>query len=176
MSKKSDIPVSEESKAPRAAQHPAPLGQWSGFGSLRDEMERLFDTFEPRQWFDRAPGRQGADAKPLVLTPAVDLAETDKGYSITAELPGLEPEQVTVKISNGSLTISGEKSAEEETEGGTYHLHERCWGSFQRSIRLPQDVDRDKIEAEFTKGVLKVTLPKSKEALMAERKVEVKSA
>ncbi|MBE9638801.1 Hsp20/alpha crystallin family protein [Salipiger mangrovisoli] len=174
MSKKSDIPVSRESTQPRAPKPNSPPAPWSAFGNLREEMERLFDAFEPSQWFDKGLGRSGALARDVVLSPAVDLSETEKGYAMTAELPGLTSDQVAVKISNGSLTISGEKSVEEEKEDETYHLRERHWGSFQRSIRLPDDVDRDKISAEFAKGVLTVTLPKSAEALASERKIAVK--
>ncbi|WP_353476436.1 Hsp20/alpha crystallin family protein (plasmid) [Salipiger sp. H15] len=176
MSTKTDVPVSREARPPRGPQPGSSLGHWAGFGSLRDEMERLFDAFEPRQWFDKVPGRPPMMTSEFVLSPALDLAETDSGYLITAELPGLDADQVAVSIGNGSLTISGEKSAEEKTAEGTYHLRERRWGSFQRSIRLPQDVDRDKVEAEFANGVLKVTLPKSAEALASTRKIDVKSA
>lgn len=166
MSMKTNIPVKRDTAKTEAAT-PTP---WSGFGSLRDEMERLFDAFEPRLWFDRTPA-------PAMLSPAIDLAENGKSFTLTTELAGMEPEDVSVKIANGTLTISGEKSEEKsEDEGETWHMRERRWGSFQRSIRLPEGVDRNKVEASFAKGVLTVTLPKSKEAIESERDIAVTAA
>lgn len=160
MSKKKDIPVTH---APSGPSPHAPTG-WSGFGSLREEMEKLFDTFEPRLWFDRGMTPAGR-----IPGPAIDLCENGKGYVVTAE-------NVSVKVSNGTLTISGEKSEDAQREEDTYHLRERRWGSFQRVLRLPDDVDRDRIEARCEKGVLTVTLPKSEAALASERTVEVTAA
>jgi HSP20 family protein len=163
---KTSIPVTRD-KAPKEARTPAP---WGGFGNLREEMERLFDAFEPRAWFDR-------DAPALGLSPAIDLVENADTFTITTELPGLAPEDVSVKIANGTLTISGEKSEEKkEDEGETWHMRERRWGRFQRSIRMPDSVDRDKVDAQFAKGVLTVTMPKSKEAKASERDVAIKAA
>lgn len=173
MKKKTQIPVTREgdASAPRGA--PA---TWAGFGNLRDEMERFFDAFEPRLWFDRSARDIGRWRHDIIPNPAIDLTENKKAYAITAELPGLEPDAIEVKISNGMISISGEKSEEKKEEKENYHLSERRWGSFQRAIRLPDDVDQSKIDAQFAKGVLTINMPKSKEALAAERKITVKSA
>ncbi|WP_171060880.1 Hsp20/alpha crystallin family protein [Poseidonocella sp. HB161398] len=171
MSTKTDIPISRAA----AAQQTPVQGSWPGFGILRSEMERLFDAFEPNLW----PSRALADIWPgteASLSPAIDLTENAKGYSISAELPGLRADQVSVKISNGTLTICGEKAEEERQDDDTYHLRERRWGSFRRSVRLPEDVDRDKVEAEFSGGVLKISLPKSADALASERNVAINAA
>lgn len=168
--KTTDVPVTRSAGPAPAA------GPWPGFGNLREEMERLFDSFEPRHWFERAPAAFASLGGEAMRNPAVDFSENHDGYTVTADLPGMEPDEITVKISNGTLTISGEKSSEETKEEDTYHLRERRWGSFMRSIRLPEDVDRDKIESEFTNGVLTVKMPKSEAALAAERTIAIKAA
>lgn len=150
--------------------------------SLRREIDRLFDDFEPSLW--RWPFRRPTlSMEPLLQRelewesePAVDLAEDDKGYEITAELPGMDEKNIEVKLVNGGLTIKGEKSVEKEEKKKNYYLHERRFGSFERSFRMPEGVDTNKIEATFSKGVLKVTLPKTAEAQKAEKKIAVKAA
>ena len=106
--------------------------------------------------------------------PAVDIAESEKGYEIKAELPGMDEKAIEVKVTDGSLTITGEK--QEEKEEKDYYLQERRYGSFKRSFELPESVDPDKIEASFKKGVLTVILPKKAEAQKPAKKIEVKSA
>jgi len=163
-----NVPVTRGARAPATS-----LGPWSGFGSLRDEMERLFDTFEPRLWFDRSFAES---ERSFLLCPAIDLVETEKDYAITAELPGLEADAVHVKVNNGTLTISGEKQEEKKEEDASHHLSERRWGSFQRTIRMPENVDYDTIYAQFSKGVLTIHMPKSKAALASEKVIKVKAA
>lgn len=173
MQKKTKVPVKHDTAStPRASE----LGPWTGFGGLRDEIERLFDAFEPRLWFDRSPLGAGAGRSEMVLRPSIDLTENDGAYAVTMELPGLDPEEIHVKISNGMLTISGEKSQEKEEEKNDYHLSERRWGSFHRAIRLPENTDEDKIEAQYAKGVLTISLPKSEAALASEKTIAVKAA
>ena len=112
----------------------------------------------------------------LSAVPAVDVSETDKAYEITAELPGMDEKNVEVKLANDVLTIKGEKQDEKEEKRKDYYMRERSFGSFQRSFQVPDGVDADKIEANFKKGVLTVTLPKSTEAQKAEKKIAVKAA
>ncbi|WP_138471082.1 Hsp20/alpha crystallin family protein [Poseidonocella sp. HB161398] len=170
--KRTDVPVSRDPAAARGLEP----GHWTGLGSLRDEIERLFDAFEPRLWFDRnSPGVLPA-SRSQPLCPAVDLTENGTGYAIAADLPGLQPDQISVKVNNGTMTISGGISEEESKDDSRYHLRERRWGSFERTFRLPGDVDRDKIEAQFSSGVLTISLPKSHAALTSERNVEIKAA
>lgn len=168
LGKSTNVPVTRESRTPSHT-----LSPWTGFGSLRDEMERLFDNFEPRHWFDRPASDRG---QTFALCPAIDLVEDEKGYAVSAELPGLEPEAIHVKISNGTLTISGEKSEEKVEDDASHHLSERRWGSFLRTIRMPDNVDKDKIDAQFSKGVLTVHMPKSEAAMAAEKTIAVKAA
>ncbi len=108
--------------------------------------------------------------------PAVDVAETEKAYEITAELPGMDEKNVEVKFADGVLTIKGEKQEEKEEKKKDYYLSERSYGSFQRAFQVPDGVDADKIEATFKNGVLTVTMPKSAEAQKSAKKITVKAA
>ena len=101
----------------------------------------------------------------------MDVAEHEKAYEITAELPGMDESNIDVKFSDGTLTIKGEKKDEREERQKDYHLSERRYGSFQRSFSVPDGVDADKIEAHFKNGVLTVTLPKKPEAQKSEKKI-----
>ncbi len=152
------------------------------FESLRREIDRLFEDFDGGMW--RSPsGRSLFDVQSLwqrepawAAAPAVDIAETEKGYEITAELPGMDEKNIEVKFADGVLTIKGEKQEEKEEKKKDYYLNERSFGSFQRSFQVPDGVDADKIEADFKKGVLTVMLPKSAEAQKAAKKITVKAA
>jgi HSP20 family protein len=110
---------------------------------------------------------------PEVLAPKANLAETDKAFEVTLELPGIKPEEVKVELRNGELWISGEKKEEKEEKGKTYHRIERRYGEFRRTIALPATVKESAVEAQFKDGVLKVVLPKVEQVLP--KKIEVKS-
>jgi HSP20 family protein len=177
--------MAEATKVPvkTAGKEAAPaLKPWRPIEDLRREVERLFDDFDTSIW--RTPfGRSFFDVQPfwqrqtsLAAMPAVNVAETDKAYEITAELPGLDEKNVEVKVAAGVLTIKGEKLDEKEEKDKDYYLSERSFGSFQRSFQVPDGIDADKIEANFKNGVLTVMLPKSPEAQKAEKKIEVKAA
>ena len=171
------LPIKQE-KPSTAASTPQ---TWQPFESLREEIDRLFDDFG--RGFLRPFSRSLFAAEPqfrreltLPTMPAVDVAESEKTYEITAELPGMDEKNSEVKVVNGSLTIKGEKQEEKEEKKKDYYLHERRFGSFERSFELPDGVDADKIEAAFKKGVLTVTLPKKPEAQKPAKKIEVKAA
>jgi HSP20 family protein len=142
------------------------------FERLRREIDHLFDDFGGDFW--RAPLRQVERA--FGAMPAVDVTETDGGYEVTAELPGIDEKNIEVKLANHTLTIKGEKRDEKEETKKDYYMRERSFGSFQRSFTVPEGVDTDKIEASFKNGVLIVTLPKTVEAKKAEKKITVKVA
>ena len=108
--------------------------------------------------------------------PAVNVVESAKAYEITAELPGMDEKNIEVKVTDGTLTIKGEKLEEKEEKETDYYLSERRFGSFERSFDVPESVDLSKIEATFKKGVLTVALPKKAEAQKPEKKIEVKAA
>ena len=108
--------------------------------------------------------------------PAVDVTETEKGYKVVAELPGMDEKNIEVKIANGMLTIKGEKHEEKEEEKQDYYVRERSFGSFERTFPVPDGVDLDRVDASFKKKVvLTVTLPKTAEAQKAEKKITVKT-
>jgi HSP20 family protein len=107
-------------------------------------------------------------------SPRVDLTETKDSFVVNAELPGLDAKDVDVSISGNIITIKGEKKKEEEEKNDHNHYVERYYGSFQRSFQLPANVQTDKIDATFDKGVLKVTLPKTEEAKKKEIEIKVK--
>lgn len=171
------LPVQTEKKS--VAPMPG-AAAWRPFESLRREVDRLFDEFDGGFW--AAPFRRSLmEFEPFrraatFAMPAVDIAESEKAYEITADLPGLDEKHVEVKVANGNLTIKGEKEEEKEEKKKDYYLQERRFGSFERSFRIPEGVDQSKIEASFAKGVLKVTLPKTAEAQTTEKKIAVKAA
>jgi HSP20 family protein len=126
--------------------------------ALHREMDRLFDDFMGRGFgmtrFGDVMDRYD------VFNPRVDVTETDQEIKLAAELPGLDEKDIEVSLSGDVLTISGEKKVEHEDKQENYYRMERSYGSFQRSIPLPSEVDSDKIEATFSKGVLHISLPK----------------
>lgn len=171
------LPVKQESKSVGSSGGQA----WHPYESLRQEIDRVFDYFGRGFW---QPFPQSLfAAEPLFrreltwgTTPAVDVVESEKAYEITAELPGMDEKNIEVKVAEGSLTIKGEKQEEKEEKKKDYYLHERHFGSFERSFDVPESVDANKIEASFKKGVLTVTLPKKPEAQKPAKKIEVKAA
>jgi len=142
-------------------------GSMSPFMSLQREIDRLFDDFT--RGFPTLSGN-GANA----LVPSMDVTETDKEIEITAELPGLEEKDVQVNVADNLLTIRGEKRAEREQKDKNYRLVERSYGSFERTLELPDGVNADAIKANISKGVLKVSIPKPAPAQA--KKIDVKSA
>jgi len=140
----------------------------AGPGSLRrfrSQMDRLFDSF-----FGLAPWEE---TLPGSWTPDLEVADTGKEIIVKAEVPGMGPEDIEVRVSGSVLTLSGEKKEEtEETKEGYYHS-ERRYGSFFRTIDLPSGAQADAVTAEYAKGVLTVRIAKTEEP--ASRKIEVKS-
>jgi HSP20 family protein len=155
---------------------------WQPFDSLRKEVDRLFENFDVGFW--RTPMRPLVfGSEPLWQSelswgtvPPVDVVEKDHSYQITAELPGLDEKDIEVRHSNGMLTIKGEKKGETEQKKEGFYVSERSYGSFERSFRLPEIVNADKIEATFKKGILTLVLPKKPEAQRAAKQITVKAA
>ena len=141
-------------------QTPAKTTRWNPF---RDELslpELLRDWPFGRiaRRFEEGGLRAGA------LSPAVDLAEDEKGYTVTVELPGVKKEDVTVELQDDVLTIHGEKKSEREEKKGKSHWTERSYGSFSRSFSLPPTALAEGLKANFADGVLKVEIPKREQA------------
>jgi HSP20 family protein len=169
----SKTPVQTEAKTPTVREEAQ-----SPFEALRREIDRLFEDFGPVGW--RMPFRRPSAfelAWPRLEgwqhTPAMDMVEKDDAFEISAELPGLDEKNVEIKLSGGNLTIKGEKKQETEERKKEYYLSERRYGSFQRTFRVPEGVDPDKIDASFKNGVLTVTLPKSPAAAPSEKQIAI---
>ena len=134
--------------------------------SLQREFNRLFGTVFDSQTGVAAPARR--------WVPAVDLVEQDSSYVLRADLPGLSEDDVKIEVSDHVLTVSGERSAQHEERKDGYYRLERSSGSFSRSVRLPQGVQPDAIEASFANGVLEVRIPKPEQP--QPQRVEIKPA
>lgn len=138
------------------------------FLALRKQMDDVLDGF-----FNGASG---------AFLPSVDVSETDKEIRIVAELPGVERKDIDVTLSGNQLTIKGEKRSEREEKGEKdekagrqYHRVERSFGSFQRTMSLPYEIDPSAISAEFKDGVLTLAVAKPAEAAAKTRKIEIKA-
>ena len=177
-----DAPVevkrSPPQPTPSQGTTPAVPDVWQSF---RSEMDRLFDRFSGsfgfpalRRMFDMGPPGQPSSFSFGV--PAIDMSEDEKSYKITAELPGLDAKDVDLTISGDMLVLKGEKRQESEQKDKNYHFSERTYGSFQRAFELPASVDRDKISADFSKGVLTIEMPKTPEAQRQPKKIEVRQS
>jgi HSP20 family protein len=140
------------------------------FSSFRRRMDQLFDDF----FAPMEPRNRGAFAGGA--WPSVDVDETEKGYHVTAELPGLEQKDVDVQLSENTLTIKGEKREERNEGNGGRRYAERTYGRFERVIPFESEVDADKVQATFKNGVLTVDLPKNPKARDRARHIEVKAA
>ncbi|MGE7958571.1 Hsp20/alpha crystallin family protein [Pseudomonas sp. NPDC089530] len=172
------MPIQTEDKATRRS---TMSDLWLPLDKLRQQVDHLFEDFY------RGPGlspfsRGLFDTEPFWRReligrgmPAVDITEKEESFEITAELPGMDQKNIELKLSNGSLIIKGEKREETEERRQGYHLSERHYGSFERVFNLPKGVDTDKIEASFSKGVLRISLPKKPAALSADKVVPIKS-
>jgi len=106
------------------------------------------------------------------FVPAVDVSEDEEHVTLTAEVPGMSPDDLDVTVDNGVLTIRGEKKVEEKSDNAGYHRIERRYGHFERRVRLPDYVDVDKIEAGYKDGVLKLQMPKAEAA--KSRSIQIK--
>ena len=104
------------------------------------------------------------------------VAETDKAVEVTADMPGVDGKDISIELKDGVLTVKGEKKADKEEKDKNYHLVERSYGMFERAFSLGADVETDKVEASFDKGVLKIVLPKLATAQPKVKKIEVKPA
>ena len=169
----SNVPI-HASSTPR----PVPCSEGRPFRSLRREIDRLFDEFDRGFW--GFPFRRSLNEwEPRwigEMAPAVDVAEKDKAYEITAELPGLDQNNIELKIASGTLTIKGEKKQETEEKKKNSYVSERRYGAFERSFQVPQGVDETRVEASFSKGLLTVTLPKNAASQKPAKTITVKAA
>lgn len=135
--------------------------RWQPFSTMAAEREfdRLF-----RDSFTTFGGEREAEPSTRPWAPAVDIFETENSIVLKAELPGIDPKDVEVRVEDNTLYLKGERKFEKETKDENYHRVERSYGSFARSFSLPNSIDADKVAAEYKDGVLNLTLPKREEA------------
>lgn len=137
------------------------------FWQMRERMNRYLDTY-----WDRPFGMdiyEGDD----ILSPRIDLSETDEEYTIIADLPGLNEKDIDLSFSQNVLTLTGKKDEEKEEKGRQYHRIERFSGQFRREIPLQDSVDDDKIEATFKNGVLTINIPKRPDPSQKKKKISI---
>jgi HSP20 family protein len=131
------------------------LMQWeplSELGAVQNEMNRLFNTF-----FESQPQANGGGRRWM---PAMDLVETEEDFVLRADLPGLSEDDVKIELQGNALTVSGERKAEHDGDDAGYYRLERGWGSFARSLTLPEGIDPERITARFDRGILELHIPK----------------
>jgi HSP20 family protein len=145
----------------------------SPLDAFQQEMNRLFDDFF--KGFGLRPSMESVEFFGA-FAPQVDMSEDDKSIKVIAELPGIDEKDIDINLSKDALTIKGEKKLEKEQKGEQSYYAERSFGSFTRVIPLPTEVNPDKAEASFTKGVLTVSMPKMHEEKKEQKKIEIKSS
>lgn len=135
--------------------------QVNPFDFIQREIDQVFDNFSnwPRAFAERG------------FTPTMEVTETDGSIEVSTELPGIDEKDVEISVSDGVLTIRGEKKVEKDEKRKNYRLVERSYGSFERAVTLPSGVDVSKIKAKMTKGVLKVEVPKPADAKAQQIKI-----
>ena len=146
------------------------IKRWEPFedmATLREDIDSLFNDF-----VKRVPIEQFAQEN--LWFPALNIEETKNSIEISAELPGLKKDEIKLTISNGQLVLQGERKLEKEEKDKTYHRIERRYGSFRRTVSLPTEAETDKVKAIYEKGILNITLPKSKKAKPKEIGITVK--
>ncbi len=136
---------------------------WRDIMSVQDEMNRLFSGL-------MRPAEGGTQAEQWM--PAVDISETDEGFVVTADVPGMKGDDIKISVSNNVLSLRGEKKNVREDAKENFHRVERSYGLFERTFTLPSGVAAENIRAKYKDGVLEIRLPKSKEAKPKEIKVE----
>jgi HSP20 family protein len=185
-----ETPRTPEPKKGQAMEKPKGTGwmlePWEGFGTfppmhrLAEEMDRLFDDFGPF-WPRRRPGLlsrmfgREPESKPMgPWAPRVELLEREGEIVIHADLPGMTKDDVKVEVTDDAVTIQGERKEEKKEETKGYHYNEVRYGSFYRSLPLPEGAEPSKAKAEFHNGVLEVIMPGPKHMEKKARPIEVK--
>jgi len=130
------------------------------FNYLRHEIDKLFEA---------TTSIQG-------IRPEFEVKENKDGLLVTAELPGVSEKDIDISLDNETLTIRGEKKSEDVKSGETYHMTERTYGAFSRSIRLPYKPDEKKVSASFKDGVLSLTIPRASTAKLSKHKIPIKKS
>lgn len=140
---------------------------------FRSDMNRMIEDFfqDP---FSMTPFRRMGELQEG-FSPSMDVSESEKEIRITADLPGMDEKDINITLENGVISISGEKKIEREEKERSFHKVERSYGAFRRSIELPGEVDFDKVEATFKKGVLEIIIPKPEKVISNKKRIIVKA-
>jgi HSP20 family protein len=142
--------------------------------SMLDDLRREFDRFfQDAETMLPTPAATVAGSAWTAFVPPVDIHETDKTYVVTAEVPGIDPKNIDVRLEGNTLIIRGEREQQRDEDIGTMHRSERSFGSFSRAFTLPQDVQTETINAKFRNGVLTITVPKSQ--TMPSKQVQIEA-
>ncbi len=141
--------------------------QPTAFPAVYTDMARLLDSF-------LGEGRGATGLQKFDWAPRVDVEEFDDRLEITAEIPGMEKDNINIEVQEGILTIRGERKFENDKKEKNYHICERRYGTFARSFALPENVKEEDVEAEYKDGVLKLTVPKTEPVKPKEIKIKVK--
>ncbi|MCJ9428815.1 Hsp20/alpha crystallin family protein [Kordiimonas marina] len=163
MARKETLPSKNGGHSMATWQHP--------FETLHADMDRLIDRY-----FNAAPAQWFSDDREFANFAKMDVSENDKAFDITVDVPGLDEKDIDVSLSGNLLLISGKRESSSEEKKDNFHRIERSFGSFQRRVELPAEVDTDKIEASVKKGVLALHLPKSAKAKSKERKIAINAS
>lgn len=139
---------------------------------MEREFNRMFNSFGNRFGLTKKDGKDD-EYENAVWVPLTDVAEDNDNYYLKADLPGIKKEDVKISYSDGSLSISGERSQEKETKDKKFHRIERSYGKYYRSFSIPKEIKEDKIKAEFTDGQLNITIPKAEEVKPKEINIKV---
>lgn len=177
---KKDSPTTRDTGsniAPHLGKHP--------LLELRREVDSLFENFfsnfslgpfgRDRDLFDAFRKFGPTATSGYDLMPSMDVKETDTEFHVSAELPGMEEDDIELTLADGQLVIKGQKKEETKSDDDGHHLMERRYGSIYRSLPLPDGVDENSVEATYDKGVLNVTLKKTKSKKKAARSVKIKT-
>jgi len=149
---------------------PARRGEYP-LGRMQQQVDRMFDDFwnRPMAGFESFWG----DYSPAQFMPSIDVSDEGNSFKVTAELPGMDADDVELSIRENNLHIQGEKKVEKETEEEGFYRTERSYGFFERNVPLPSDVIEDECRADFKKGVLTVHLPKAAEPKSNGKRISV---
>ena len=148
----------KETSIEKGSSHPLQQLHWG--------IDRLFDEFMD-SWDWPVTTEEG------VISPRTDVSETDKEFTVTAEMPGLDEKEIDVSLERDSLVIRGKKESKTEDKGKSYYHVERTYSSFYRAISLPCEIDDKKIKATYKKGLLTVHLPKAPDANRTRKQIEI---
>lgn len=155
---------------------PQRRGEENPFMALHREMNELFEDFfgdfETGLAWPRSSGLRSRDDAGTIR---IDVAENEKEFRVMADVPGLEEQDIDVELSDNLLTIRAEKTEERDEQEADFHIVERSYGSFQRTVPLPGGLEQDQAQANFKNGVLTIIVPKSAEARQSRRQIPVQA-